>query len=431
MDKTSLSDLCTICHAETPKYRCPRCRTQTCSLACYKRHQQRAACNGKRDPTTYVKKSKWATPAGVDHDYNYLRGVERSIGDAGQDAQERGIGVAAASTRGAAKAWQPDSGLMKYLSRNKIIVDRAPLGMSRQKNNQTRISKKGKVTWTAEWIDQDSARHLQNECSESASVEDLYEVLQATMRNARKRRQSQDGADQAGSRLVRKQKLEDGAPEAASAGQSTSLESQQTMGADQPGQSVTIVDRRRGGEESAQGGDERGSIEGPTTPTSTGEDDAESDRSSPPVEIITETHPDDATTAVGETAEAMSKQTRRAERSKPNVYYYLLKPGTTGKDRVLIQLDPRATLTDSLQGRTVQEYPTIYVLQQPPGSLPDGFMLDEEYMMKTARSPDISPTQIGAGNACGDRHEVKPTPVEPKQVDAQSILDMLKRDVTV
>lgn len=72
-----LTTLCSICHAAPPKYVCPGCAASTCSLPCSQRHKAWANCSGRRDPTAYVPPQKLKTPAGVDHDYNFLSAIER------------------------------------------------------------------------------------------------------------------------------------------------------------------------------------------------------------------------------------------------------------------------------------------------------------------------------------------------------------------
>jgi hypothetical protein len=107
------------------KYRCPGCSARTCSLPCYKRHQQWAQCNGKRDPAKFVKKSQLATPAGIDHDYNFLTSIERGLEKA----------------RRAAKGRQASD---QHFAVAGVAVIRAPKGLSRQKDNKTHQNKKQK-----------------------------------------------------------------------------------------------------------------------------------------------------------------------------------------------------------------------------------------------------------------------------------------------
>ncbi|KAH8889399.1 hypothetical protein GQ53DRAFT_600560, partial [Thozetella sp. PMI_491] len=73
-----LSTLCAICHTEPKKYKCPGCGIRTCSLPCIQKHKARADCSGQRNPRAFVPAAQLRTQAGVDHDYNYLSSIERA-----------------------------------------------------------------------------------------------------------------------------------------------------------------------------------------------------------------------------------------------------------------------------------------------------------------------------------------------------------------
>lgn len=125
-------------HAKPYKYCCPRCSSRTCSLPCQKRHKQWASCSGLRDPAAYVKRSDLATPKGIDHDYNYLTSIERQIDTAERDCESRGILLFDESAK--RKRSQPVKGavaLENAIKQCRVVVDRAPKGMSRQKQNAT------------------------------------------------------------------------------------------------------------------------------------------------------------------------------------------------------------------------------------------------------------------------------------------------------
>ncbi|KAK4962117.1 Box C/D snoRNA accumulation, partial [Elasticomyces elasticus] len=181
-----LSELCTVCYVHPPKYRCPaHPQARTCSLACSKKHKSRASCNGARDPGAYLKKSQIATPAGIDHDYNFLSGVERAFDRAERSAQEKGVQV-----HDARKTWVNDgSAMAKYLSANGIVVDRAPKGMSRERANKSQWnSKKKSIIWTVEFIEPDHAPTTL-QCRESVALRDLYRsVLANNQRQGTKRK---------------------------------------------------------------------------------------------------------------------------------------------------------------------------------------------------------------------------------------------------
>ncbi|KAF2145237.1 uncharacterized protein K452DRAFT_324947 [Aplosporella prunicola CBS 121167] len=179
-----LSELCAICNGNAPKYRCPKDSVRTCSLACYKRHQQWAQCDGKRNPGAYVKKAQLATPAGIDHDYNFLTGIERAFQRADDDAERRGLD--------AKRRVFGEARLQAYLQANRIIVDRAPVGMSRQRANKTRISKSGRIIWTVEWQHADDTRELY-EAAADAPLSDLYATfLQEKRHNEAKKRRREE-----------------------------------------------------------------------------------------------------------------------------------------------------------------------------------------------------------------------------------------------
>jgi hypothetical protein len=125
------------------KYRCPGCSARTCSLPCYKRHQQWAQCSGQRDPTKFVKKSQLVTPAGIDHDFNFLTGIERDIEKAEKGLGDGGSG---SGTVGTTRSWSQSQASQKgqinyqHLEFAGVKVIRAPKGLSRQRENTSHRS---------------------------------------------------------------------------------------------------------------------------------------------------------------------------------------------------------------------------------------------------------------------------------------------------
>lgn len=148
--------------------------------------------------------------------------------------------------------------------------------------------------------------------------------------------------------------------------------------------------------------------------------------------------PADQSTA-GDVTDARHADPGEAIESQPvddkQYQFYLVKPRTSSSRQVLIPLNPSATLGESLQGRTVLEFPTIHVFPSSMPTLPEGFMLEQEYLKEEGEQqkefdeliqeldPDIlrrlkedtMPTQRGTAK----EHEV---------VDDKAILDVLKKD---
>jgi hypothetical protein len=178
-----LSTLCQICYNNKPKYKCPRCGQQTCSLGCNRKHKKWARCSGERDQTAYVPISKLRTPAGIDHDYNFLRGLELKFErthkmlveergvvreeelrkvpltvqevrwKTGKDGRRRKVVVTRElrDTTGGERRF--GRALLKRLRDMEVQVLRAPLGMQRQRENKTNLERRtGQVNWQVEWL---------------------------------------------------------------------------------------------------------------------------------------------------------------------------------------------------------------------------------------------------------------------------------------
>lgn len=340
-------------YAEVPKYRCPRCTTRTCSLPCYKRHQQRASCSGKRDPAAYVKKSQLATPSSIDRDYNYLKGIEKSIDDASVDARERVDDQSRYSKR--------EGAFQRYLTDNRISVEYAPKGMSRQKNNRSRVTKNDKIYWTIEWRDESGEQDLRHDADHTSTLRDLYRGVQMVKR---KRNIARAAAinDESESRKKRKTDEAVGSPQESEKTEHHNLDA-----------SSSAVD-----------------------------------------EVL---HP----VPVMETEQQHEH------------HFYLRKPSGAGSSIVVVPLDPASTLTQALSGQTVQEYPTILALHEPSDRLPNGIVLERDYRSNLSRAGKSSEAQTS--HSLQASTQPSPRPVDRAEIqerlDANAILDMLKRDVGV
>ncbi|KAH7155047.1 hypothetical protein B0J13DRAFT_544605 [Dactylonectria estremocensis] len=174
-----LTSLCAICHISAPKYKCPRCDIRTCSLACIKKHKAWSECTGERDATAYVRSSKLRTPAGIDHDYNFLHGIEMSVERSekqlvneraliqeeelrpitvqevkwkpGRDGRKRKVLVTRVLKESKGRAFERL--LAQRLKKLNINIVCAPTGMARQKDNHTTLNRRtGRINWQVEWM---------------------------------------------------------------------------------------------------------------------------------------------------------------------------------------------------------------------------------------------------------------------------------------
>jgi hypothetical protein len=103
---------------------------------------------------------------------------------------------------------------------------------------------------------------------------------------------------------------------------------------------------------------------------------------------------------------------------------------------VLIPLTSSHTLAESLHGRTVLEFPTIYVFPTSVQGLPEEFMLEEEYvrlegeeqkefdeLMKELDPDILRRLKEGDGISQSDRGAGE------EEIDDKKILDVLKQDL--
>ncbi|KAI9893364.1 MAG: Box C/D snoRNA protein 1 [Vezdaea aestivalis] len=156
-----LTDLCSVCRCDLPKYRCPRCSARTCSLACVKRHKLRARCSGVRNAAVYRKRHELKDPANFDQDFNFITKIERARERNLRECGERGIPDLPPRRAGTHPRVHSNELVVERLKRDDITVIKAPAGFSRSKENITHWNGQfGKIVWTVEWLHTSGKRHL-------------------------------------------------------------------------------------------------------------------------------------------------------------------------------------------------------------------------------------------------------------------------------
>lgn len=420
---TPLTALCNICHSAPPKYTCPRDSVRTCSLPCAQTHKRRAACNGQRDPSAYVSKASLSTPTGIDRDYNFLSSVERNISSADKETRERGVSLSGVGKAGFEKRWHDGGPLARYLRGNGVVVHKAPVGMRRQRDNQTRfIAKSKRIVWSVEWVVEGEKRIM--EVDESRSVELAYgELLAEKERESRKRKRA---LEDAGGKAQKQKVLPEKPDEATEATY------------DQKVETSALAAKKAEANDPAS-----------TTTTTTSQ--------------IASPTPQDQTINASETPQQPSPPSSdNPPPSSTTHKFYLHKPHTSTKSTVLIPLSATATITINLKNQHVLEFPTIYVFDSPAPTtsttaaaattttsssssdspnplesstketcLPDGFMTLQEYMKEKTDEEEELKGLLSAIPE-GDRKEVMGIEGKGKEretVDEKQVLEVLQRDV--
>ncbi|KAE8378136.1 hypothetical protein BDV26DRAFT_197396 [Aspergillus bertholletiae] len=393
-----LSELCTICHIQPPKYRCPRCSTRTCSLPCSRRHKLWSQCSGVRDPAAYMKKNELATESAFDRDFNFITGIERSLERAERDADNRGISVQpGTSGRGVDLAvvgldgdddnvgGEPgkkrrrveggsggfvkgEFGFLRGTEEAGVTVLRAPRGMSRNKANASRWHAKSKcLNWTVEWITPDGERRNRL-CLESSTLAVAYDRSFPL------------------SKEEREQKKKD---------QESKME-----------------------QADANSSDKLLETDGPT-PSTTPQEAVPQEAVLPNPE--SETKP-------AQISEDQPTQLPDMVTSHRDLYFYLHRPRTGTKQPVLVPLSPTATLTSALRSRTVLEFPTIYILPNSPDDLSSEeenakFLLEKDYL-RTQPKGDIDVEETSETDG-----EQLTGSVDIANLDEKKVLEVLQKDL--
>jgi hypothetical protein len=254
------------------------------------------------------------------------------------------------------------------------------------------------IIWTVEWVHADKSRSLSDTSEQALIAEAYYQHIGQKLPGPSKKRKR--------------------------AAEPTAIE-----------RSPVIKEEQRDVPTSLSGETERGAVASGTEegePTTTGR------RPSPGVDsgsggpgIVTGGSSSDV--KVEDAPDASPAVNGTEPESIPSQYnYFLLKPRTSSSRHVLIPLSPFARLRESLRGRTVLEFPTIYVFSASASQLPDGFVLEEKYLREQGQDQkeleqllkEVDPSILQAMKMEGGDDEAT-----NEEFDSTKLLDVLKQDL--
>ncbi|KAI9713457.1 MAG: hypothetical protein M1820_000839 [Bogoriella megaspora] len=302
---------------------------------------QLCKCSGKRDHSAFVSKAQLSTSAGIDHDYNFLSGIERAVDQSERTVEEKGIKLRAnviPSPRKTGKRKRtgehpnakPPSKLELRLRESDIVIKRAPTGMSRQKRNKTTWDPKGGcIGWTVEWIDSNNNKAFKRVYALD-TIEDSYSL-------ALKGPQSRRG----------KKKLH-------------KEEASRAITGELPAPSFGAT---------------------PDEAIDTRDTGSLASAHQHPSQIENKGALPNLSSEQTLTTSAQDNNTPH-----PSMHFYLHKPHTRCPEPVLIPLKPSDTLSTCLKHRVILEFPTIYALPYSPDQLPAAYRSETTYLRRSGRA---------------------------------------------
>lgn len=99
---------------------------------------------------------------------------------------------------------------------------------------------------------------------------------------------------------------------------------------------------------------------------------------------------------------------------------------------MLIRLEPTATLAECLRGRTVLEYPTIYVFPEASSPPAEKFMLEADYLQQEGEEQkefDELLKHVGPEMLRAPKEEHGYDKMADEHIDSNRILNVLKQDM--
>jgi hypothetical protein len=118
----------------------------------------------------------------------------------------------------------------------------------------------------------------------------------------------------------------------------------------------------------------------------------------------------------------------------PREFLYLVKPRVSGNQRVLIPLNPKMSIRENLRKKVILEFPTFQVLTASHRSLPDGFILEADYLVKFRKEQEE--LEMLAASAPELTQEIQQPHAHEQAIsskriipNAEDVMTILERDI--
>jgi HIT zinc finger len=117
------------------------------------------------------------------------------------------------------------------------------------------------------------------------------------------------------------------------------------------------------------------------------------------------------------------KEARPANNLPSDLHFYLHCPNTPSAIKSIIPIKPDATIADIVKERLLLEFPTIFILYEPPQMLSKPFILEADYAKQYG---DQASSILSTDEANGTTEEQDQA---PSQIDEKRLLEVLQKDL--
>jgi hypothetical protein len=117
------------------------------------------------------------------------------------------------------------------------------------------------------------------------------------------------------------------------------------------------------------------------------------------------------------------KEARPGDNQLSDLNFYLHCPNTPSAIKSLVPINPNATIADVVKERLLLEFPTIFILYDPPEMLPEPFILEADYAKQYGDQAALIPSTDKA-NATTEKQDRAAS-----QIDERRLMEVLRKDL--
>jgi hypothetical protein len=117
------------------------------------------------------------------------------------------------------------------------------------------------------------------------------------------------------------------------------------------------------------------------------------------------------------------KEARPDHNLLSDLNFYLHCPNTPSTVKSLIPINPNTTIADVVKERLLLEFPTIFILYDPPEMLPEPFILEADYAKQYGDEAALIPSKDEANGTTEKQHQVA------SQIDERKLVEVLQKDL--